>query len=177
MRVFIVTDNTAHPPENVDGGPPSAGEVTIMPPACQNMRAGDMDTYMDEIKRVLDQMNVKECNNTNEKYRRDPKRDSGSSSERFSMNSWDNPSSTTMQRGMSQDSDISSNSSHVSIMDLRDNLEVICSLGEGASGEVAKAYIKTTGHIVARKVCGLMLTVRQLLPLRIPRSIASCFAN
>lgn len=37
-------------------------------------------------------------------------------------------------------------------MPLEGNLEVLESLGEGASGEVAKARVKSTGEIVARKV-------------------------
>ncbi|SHO78204.1 Similar to S.cerevisiae protein MKK2 (MAPKK involved in the protein kinase C signaling pathway) [Malassezia sympodialis ATCC 42132] len=138
-------------PDNGESGPPSAGEATIMPPSCPNVQTTDMDTYMDEIRRVLDQMNVNESENILDKFENEQKGNLGSSTERFSSNSYDNLSSIAMQRGASQDSDISSTSSHISMKDLRDNLEVICSLGEGASGEVAKACIKTTGQIIARK--------------------------
>lgn len=136
-----------------------------------------MDTYMDEIRRVLDQMNVNESENILDKFENEQKGNLGSSTERFSSNSYDNLSSIAMQRGASQDSDISSTSSHISMKDLRDNLEVICSLGEGASGEVAKACIKTTGQIIARKVCNTVLMVRLLLPLLILRSTVSYYVN
>lgn len=39
------------------------------------------------------------------------------------------------------------------VSELAGNLDVLTSLGEGASGEVAKARIRSTGKIVARKVC------------------------
>ena len=177
LCVFYFTNITANSPDNGESGPPSAGEHTIMPPSCPNVQTTDMDTYMDEIRRVLDQMNVNESENILDKFENEQKGNLGSSTERFSSNSYDNLSSIAMQRGASQDSDISSTSSHISMKDLRDNLEVICSLGEGASGEVAKACIKTTGQIIARKVCNTMLMVRLLLPLLILRSTVSYYVN
>lgn len=121
-----------------------------MPPSHQNHQARDVDSYMDEIKRVLDQMNVNDDRRTSFSSDKDSKRTSSSSFDHASLDSHENL--RPMQRAMSQDSDMSSNSGHLTATDICKNLEVLCSLGEGASGEVAKARIKTTGQIIARKV-------------------------
>lgn len=138
-----------------------------MPQRSDLSRPEDLETHMDEIKRMINKMQVSESLETL----------SSASEGHYSRSSYDGSDNSSHHTSWGHSRD--SSSSHHSVIagstghesdqnvytpipaanELVGNLEVLCSLGEGASGEVAKVHIRSTGQIIARKVCAQYILI------------------
>ncbi|WFD30663.1 mitogen-activated protein kinase kinase [Malassezia sp. CBS 17886] len=153
-------------------------EITIMPHNAHFAQPRDSESCADELQRVLGGIALQDaaprCADNLSLHRLSSSSYEGSdppqSSQRVSSAS--SPTPDRQDRGTP---------AMLDPQDLRteDDLEVLASLGEGASGEVAKARVKSTGQIIARKTITTSpdpMIHRQLLrELNVNRSCQSEF--
>lgn len=135
-------------------------DATIMPFRSQEALNENPGDYMDELQRVVQRMHIP-----------DDARESNGGPNRLSLSSLEASDLSSSDTSPNKRASWNSNNyfchtdapemrtsasepgySRSEPMVLEGNLEVLESLGEGASGEVAKARVKSTGLIVARKV-------------------------
>ena len=135
-------------------------EATIMPKAPQRAPSDELEIHMDEIKRVLDQMSSSiprgdealELGGNQGMSREGTKGRHMHTQSTSLSNVQGRASPEKMRRSNSCERDCLV-PGVPPVSELAGNLDVLTSLGEGASGEMAKARIRSTGKIVARKVC------------------------
>ena len=129
-------------------------DATIMPRAIPSQLGLGLETQMDELKRMLDDM--KTPASVSYEYggvdmQVQASGDSGMTSSSNSS-SWHMPQDPSSVSFMRSNSSLELESSIPPASEHANDIEVLASLGEGASGEVKKARIKSTGKIIAQKV-------------------------